>query len=294
MLCAVRGECRYRVCLVLDRTGFSAETSGGALGGWVAGDGPPAVLLHGGPGLGFEYMDEVAAELLSSFRVASFQQRGLGPSTCEGPFTIAQAIADIVSVLDELGWDRALIVGHSWGGHLGLRFAAEHPERLLGLLAIEPIGVVGDGGDAAFVAEVKARLPKADREQVEVLLARAEDGDLDELSDQQLSRLLWPAYFADPNHVPPMPDKRLSATVATTLSGEMKSGLEEVRSALSSGQARYGILAGGASPIPWGQAARATVDLSPEAFLRVVPSAGHFLWHESPGSVRDALETLAV
>ena len=114
---------------MIERSAFTATSDVGTLGGWVVGDGPPVLLLHGGPGLGYDYMEPLIAELQTDFRVAIFQQRGLEPLTVEGPFTIARAIEDVVCVLDALGWSRALVVGHSWGGHLALRFAAAHPER---------------------------------------------------------------------------------------------------------------------------------------------------------------------
>src|SRR5436305_2483882 len=138
--------------------------------GHLGGSGSPVLLLHGGPGISFAYLDGLIAELEAGFRVATFQQRGLEPSTSQGPFTIEQAIADVVSALDGLDWQRALVVGHSWGGHLALRFAAAHPDRLLGMLAVDPIGVVGDGGMLAFEAELLARTPAA---------ARARAGALD-------------------------------------------------------------------------------------------------------------------
>jgi pimeloyl-ACP methyl ester carboxylesterase len=131
--------------------------------------GRPVLLLHGGPGLSYSYMDDLGAELTAEFRVASYQQRGLEPSTLEGPFTIAQSINDAITVLDGLGWSQALVVGHSWGGHLALRLAATHPERLLGVLAVEPMGVVGDGGKAAFEAELMARTPAEGRSRLQEL-----------------------------------------------------------------------------------------------------------------------------
>lgn len=275
-----------------DRTEFSAATAGGTLGGWVAGEGPPALLLHGGPGLGYEYMDEVALELLPSYRVATFQQRGLEPSTREGPFTIAQAIADVVCVLDELGWSRALMVGHSWGGHLALRFAATHPERLVGMLAVDPIGVVGDGGRAAFEVELLARIPKDGRERVRVLEEREQAGEATAEESLEAHEIAWPAYFADPENTPPVPQLRMSVEVFTAITAELGDGIEQVQAALGTGAVRYGILAGGASPIPWGQAARASAEISPNSFLKVVPSAGHFLWFELPGCVRATLQLL--
>src|ERR1700748_2924397 len=112
-----------------EREAFTVDAPGGALDGWVAGDGPPVLLLHGGPGLSYEYLDSLADELGEGFRVAAFQQRGLEPSTLAGPFTISQAIDDVVRVLDGLGWAQAVLVGHSWGGHLVLRTAAAPSDR---------------------------------------------------------------------------------------------------------------------------------------------------------------------
>jgi pimeloyl-ACP methyl ester carboxylesterase len=43
---------------------------------------------------------------------------------------------------------------------------------------------------------------------------------------------------------------------------------------------------------PWGQAARQTAELSPNAFLKVIPAAGDFVWYEAPGSVLSALRRL--
>ena len=276
-----------------DREDFSAPTQAGDLCGWRVGAGPPVLLLHGGPGLGFEYMDPVCDELRPDFHVATFQQRGLEPSTLQGPFTIAQAIADIVSVLDALGWSRAFVVGHSWGGHLVLRFAAAHPERLLGFLAVEPIGVVGDGGAAAFEAELIARVPKGGRERLRVLDEREQAGEATDDESREAHAIAWPAYFADPDNAPPMPPMRFSNAAFTPLAAEMADNLEQVAAALAHSPVRYGVLAGAASPIPWGQAARSSAELSPNATLTIVPSAGHFVWHEAPGCVRRALHTLS-
>jgi pimeloyl-ACP methyl ester carboxylesterase len=271
---------------------FIVGAGGDSLGGWLTGSGTPLLLLHGGPGLSFSYLDDLTAELDGEFRVASFQQRGLAPSTLEGPFTVDQAIADAVSVLDGLGWDRALVVGHSWGGHLALRVAAGHPERLLGALALDPIGVVGDGGMAAFEAEVVARTPVAVRKRAQALDERAMAGEGTPGESYESMRLVWPSYFADPENVPEMPAIEISIEAYSGIIGEITAGTDRVSAELAKGAVPYGIVAGAASPIPWGQAALASVELSPRAFLDVVPSAGHFVWFEAPGRVRAALKRL--
>jgi pimeloyl-ACP methyl ester carboxylesterase len=275
-----------------EREAFTVEATGGTLGGWVVGDGAPVLLVHGGPGLSYEYLDGLANELGTGVRIAAFQQRGLAPSTLAGPFTISQAIDDVIAVLDGLGWPQAVLVGHSWGGHLVLRTAAAHPDRLLGVLSVDPIGVVGDGGTAAFEAEMVARTPKEGRARAQQLDERAMSGEGTADDGLEGLAIMWPAYFADPENVPPLPPIRLSVEAYSGLNDEMTEGLEEIAAALATGSVPYGVVAGAGSPIPWGQAARTTAELSPRAFLTVVPAAGHFPWLEVPGSVRTALQRL--
>lgn len=44
------------------REPFTVEVTGGALGGWICGSGLPVLLLHGGPGLSYEYLGELGEE----------------------------------------------------------------------------------------------------------------------------------------------------------------------------------------------------------------------------------------
>lgn len=279
--------------MMVGREGFSFESVNGPLVGWCAGSGPAVMLLHGGPGLSFSYLDDLAAELASEFRVVCFQQRGLDPSTVQGPFTMAQAIEDAVRVLDGLHWERSLIVGHSWGGHLALRILAAHPERLRGVLAVDPIGVAGDGGMAAFEAEVIARTPRSARERAKELDDRAMAGEATVQESLESMRLVWPAYFADPEAAPAMPTMHVSIEAYSGLIGQVTQDTDRVTRQLANGTVPFGVIAGAASPVPWGQAARATAELSPHAFLDVVPNAGHFVWLEAPGRVLAAVKRVA-
>src|SRR5262245_39704835 len=129
----------------MERALFTVAAKSGELSGWVSGEGPRVLAIHGGPGMSYDYLDDAVAELASRYRVATFQQRGLAPSTEQGEFTVAEAVADIAAVLDGLGWDTAYLVGHSWGGHLAFHTAASIPGRLAGVLSVDPLGAVGDG-----------------------------------------------------------------------------------------------------------------------------------------------------
>src|SRR4029077_16403729 len=111
----------------MERNRFTVSTPSGELSGWVTGEGPHVLAIHGGPGMSYDYLDDAVAELAHRYQVATFQQRGLAPSTEDGEFTVAEAVADVAAVLDGLGWDTAYLVGHSWGGHLVFHAAVTLP-----------------------------------------------------------------------------------------------------------------------------------------------------------------------
>lgn len=276
----------------MDRSSFLAPARGGPLSGWSAGWGAPVVLLHGGPGLPFSSMDEVAAELVGDFRVASFQQRGLAPSTVEGPFTIEQALEDIVCVLDHLGWSRAYLVGHSWGGHLAFHAGVAMPDRLLGVLAVDPLGAVGDGGMALFEAEMWARMPEADQARARALEMRLTEDDPSESDALEQLRLGWPGYFADPEHAPPMPPMRIGMP-AQALFGEIAAALPALEASLPRVAVPVGVLVGAGSPMPPQEAGYDSAGRIPGAWVVEVPDAGHFPWLEVPGCVEAAMGRLS-
>jgi pimeloyl-ACP methyl ester carboxylesterase len=160
------------------------------------------------------------------------------------------------------------------------------------VLAVDPVGVVGDGGMAGFEAEMGARTPRAHRQRARDLDDRAMAGQGTPEEALESLRIMWPAYFGDPEHVAPMPPMRMSVEAYAGVIGEVTADTDELANQLAGSPVPYGVVAGAASPMPWGQAARATVELSPRAFLKVVPGAGHFPWVEQPGCVRTALARL--
>lgn len=276
----------------MERSELRADVPGGSLGGWVQGDGPPVLLLHGGPGMSYEYLDGLTADIGDGYRVAAFQQRGLPPSLEDGPFDLRTAVADVGAVLDALGWARAWVVGHSWGGHLLLHVAVDMPERLAGALAIDMLGGVGDGGAAGFEAELAARTPDRDRERAMEIDERALRGDGTPEEIAESLRLLWPAYFASREDTLPFVPWRSSLAAYSGLWESLIAELPALSDALAGIGVRFGVLAGARSPMPVDEAAAATADAIPGAWLDVVEGAGHFPWFERPGCIRAALDRL--
>jgi len=102
--------------------------------------GTPIVLLHGA-GCNLEDMRLALGERLSAHhRVVLVDRAGLGWSARKGRLGSSPAYqaAILRDVLDRLGIERAVVVGHSWGGALAARFALDYPERVAGLVLLAP------------------------------------------------------------------------------------------------------------------------------------------------------------
>jgi 3-oxoadipate enol-lactonase len=97
------------------------------------GKGTPLVLLHGYP-LDRHLWDDVAPFLEDTFELILPDLRGFGESsTVDSPYTMDDYASDIAGLLDQLGIQKAAIVGHSMGGYVALAFARLYPERVSGL-----------------------------------------------------------------------------------------------------------------------------------------------------------------
>ncbi|MDQ3821890.1 MAG: alpha/beta hydrolase [Actinomycetota bacterium] len=275
----------------MEWTEFATRDDGPFIAGRRAGSGPPVLLLHGGPGLGFDYLRDLAEELAEENDVAWYQQRGQAPSAEGRPYTVAADVADARRVLDALGWQRAYVVGHSWGGHLALHVAVAMPERLLGVLAVDPLGPVGDGRWPEFDEEIFRRTPEDVRARARELDELAMAGGADDDLALEGMRLVWRAYFADPERAPPMPELRISAERSAEMVPSIQAELPALEAGLPHIRVPVGFVHGSRSPMPLA-ASTDGVERIPDAWLEVVEGAGHFVWVEAPGAVRSALRRL--
>jgi len=272
-------------------TEFTTRDDGPLIAGRRAGDGPPVLLLHGGPGLGFDYLRDLADELAAENDVAWYQQRGLEPSAADGPYTVAADVDDAGRVLDALGWRTAYVVGHSWGGHLALHVAETMPERLLGVLAVDPLGSVGDGRWPEFDEEIYLRTPEPVRERAREIDELSTAGGAGEELALEGMRLVWPAYFADPEHAQPMPRLRIATERSAAMVPSILAELPALEAGLPGIRIPVGFVHGSRSPMPL-TASTDAAERIPGAWVEIVEGAGHFTWVEAPGAVLAALRRL--
>jgi pimeloyl-ACP methyl ester carboxylesterase len=182
-------------------------------------------------------------------------------------------------------------MGHSWGGHLVFHAAVALPDRISGVLSVDPLGAVGDGGAEAFGAEMLARLPESVRERAQQLDEKDTAGEATTEESIEAFSLFWPSYFADPTSAPPVPHVAFCAAANQGLWSDLTARLPELEASLPSITVPFGVLVGELSPMPT-SAGTGSADRIPGAWSRVEPGAGHFPWHEAPGCVLAAMDRL--
>lgn len=102
-----------------------------------SGEGLPVVMIHG-LGLQGALWNRVCAGFGDGFRLIRIDLRSAGRSeeTVRTDLTLARWADDVAAVLDELGIEDAVLVGHSLGASVALRYALEHPERTQALVLV--------------------------------------------------------------------------------------------------------------------------------------------------------------
>jgi pimeloyl-ACP methyl ester carboxylesterase len=102
------------------------------------GSGQPVLLLHG-LASNARIWDGVAPRLVGAgLRVVALDLRGHGASDQPGSgYDFASVGRDLAAALDGLGLERPVLVGHSWGAHVALQYAAERPGALAGLVMVD-------------------------------------------------------------------------------------------------------------------------------------------------------------
>jgi len=253
------------------------------------GEGPRALLLHGGPGIGAEHLIGLVEELDGLIDGVLAQQRGLEPSTLEGPRDVETHVADEIAVLDHLGWEQAWLIGHAWGAHLAMHIAVAHPERVAGLILIETLGAVPDGGSAELVANMVARLTPEERAGLDTLIGSQAAGDDDPNMMAKMFMTLWPSYSYIHGNVVPPTSLRLERAPA----GEPDT-MASVAAHFEAGTLERGLptldlpallLHGEGDPLPV-SASIETAALIRGATVTIIERAGYFPWLERRGDFR--------
>jgi pimeloyl-ACP methyl ester carboxylesterase len=119
-----------------------ANTNGIRMGYYEAGpktDTPPVILCHGWPEIAFSWRHQIKALAAAGIRVIAPDQRGYGATERPEPveaYDMEHLTGDLVGLLDHLGIDKAIFVGHDWGGFIVWQMPLRHIDRVAGVVGV--------------------------------------------------------------------------------------------------------------------------------------------------------------
>jgi len=175
-----------------------ATTNGIRMGYYEAGpatDHPPMILCHGWPELAFSWRHQIRALAEAGIRVIAPDQRGYGATDRPEPveaYDLDHLTADLVGLLDHLKIEKAIFVGHDWGGFVVWQMPLRHPERVAGVVGINT-----------------PHLPRAPADPIQIMRKRFGD-------------MMYIVQFQDPAHEP---DRIFGSRVEQTFDAFMRKPL---------------------------------------------------------------------
>ena len=99
----------------------------------------PIIFVHGWPELSISWRHQLPVFGGLGFHAVAPDMRGYGRSSVyprHEDYTVENAVADLIELLDHLGAEKAVFVGHDWGAPVVWSMAQQHPERTLGVAAL--------------------------------------------------------------------------------------------------------------------------------------------------------------
>jgi pimeloyl-ACP methyl ester carboxylesterase len=257
-------------------------------------EGVPLLFVHGF-GNEAHVWDDVAPPFAPYYRTLALDLRGHGDSDRdpEGRYDYDAHVADLEAATAALGIGRLVLVGHSLGGRVAMRFAGRHPERMAGLVIVDSgpeldargtvriqLDVTRGGEAPSFGSETEYRALLARNypaARPEVLTRMARHG-LRRRPDGRLEPKLDPGWF------------RLRQAASEQAAREREARLtRELWEALARVPCPTLVLRGAASDVLSAEVAERMEEALAHGRLVVVPRAGHSVMVDNPEGCREAL-----
>lgn len=164
-----------------------------------AGDGPPCVLPHGGPGMGHPGRLAQYAPLGDLVRLVAYDHRGHGRSSRapEATYTQDQLARDLAGLVRALDLDRPILLGASAGGFISLLYAGMCPEALRALI------LVGTSASRGFMPRATANMQRLGTPEMQEAYRRLWDGSIDDPEEfRRAFETITPLYYHDRRRAP--------------------------------------------------------------------------------------------
>jgi proline iminopeptidase len=170
----------------------------------IRGAGPDTlIMLHGGPGLNFDYLAPDLGQMEEHFTLIYYDQRGAGRSTLisDPDLLIVEAhVTDLEAVRQHFNIDKATLFGHSWGAMLASFYVLEHSDKVAKMVFSSP----GPPRFYPYLSQLRssimAWMDDTKRDEIDRLMAARQDSTV---SARKSCIDFWEpfirGYFSDPH-----------------------------------------------------------------------------------------------
>ncbi len=121
------------------QTPMMIETNGINMAVYEEGQGFPVVFCHGWPELAYSWRHQMPALAQAGFHAIAPDQRGYGktdhPAALED-YDMPNLTGDLIGLLDAFGYEKAVFVGHDWGGFITWQMPLRYPDRVAGVVGV--------------------------------------------------------------------------------------------------------------------------------------------------------------
>lgn len=252
------------------------------------GEGPPVVILHGGPGAHHDYLLPGFDALATGRELIYYDQRGGGGSPVERNVSVGwrDHVADLEALRVRWGFSTLTLAGYSWGGLLAMLYALAHPRRVARLALVSPAPAWKAARDE-FERRFSARTMTPELQAARVALRESGLRERDPAAHaQRLFELAVAGYFHDPAQARELTPFRVTERTRAEVWASL--GDYDLRPALPSLHIPALVLHGDDDPIPLESARQVARCLSAE--LVVLEQCGHVPYVERFPAFREALD----
>lgn len=236
---------------------------------------PLLVAINGGPGLSHHVMEPFEALASERLRVATYDHRGVGGSSAP-PFldySLASYVADLDAIRTHFGAEQLILLGHSFGGLIAQSFLAAHPDRVQAAILVSSA--------PPYYADLQAASTRFSAHVSDLVRMGLIDLPVPATCDGQASELL-PAYFSDPEMVPP-PAFGSSTCSSVVMNSTLASlGAYDLRDELAEVTIPVIVLFGqdDGFGLDMAQDVKSAFQAA-DPSLEIYPDCGHFPWFEA-------------
>ena len=166
----------------------------------------PILFLHGGPGMAISPFEKTFFQQFAAdgYRVYLFDQAGGGLSGFLPPrqYTVSRFVEDIEAIRKQVGADKIVLIGHSWGATLAASYIAQYPEHVAKVVFYSPGPIWNWTGNAdtsrAAQAPFKSSVLPPPRLFAALLLAESRDNPVagEQLVSQREAESLYLPWIA--------------------------------------------------------------------------------------------------